>query len=106
MVEDGGDGVGLDTGADESGAVEGSGGGSLLALDELFLGVGLLGAAVGVSEERGEDGEVRSVVEHCAEDNGGGPDERKGRVLIVAVFYMLAYQATAESRRESRTSTT
>lgn len=53
------------------------GGGSrcgFLGLDELFLGVGGLGAVVGVAEDGTEDSEGGCVVEDGAEGDGGGLD--------------------------------
>lgn len=88
VVENSSDSVGLDTGADKGSAVEDSGGGGFLALDELFLRVGMLGTTVGLSEEGGEDGEVRGVVERSAEGNGRGLDRRK-IAEIVAIFYLV-----------------
>ncbi|KAK6864361.1 hypothetical protein PG995_000889 [Apiospora arundinis] len=47
--------VGLEGGADQRGAPGDGGRGSLLGLDELLGGVGDLGAAVGLAEERGHN---------------------------------------------------
>ncbi len=66
--------VRLDGGADEGCAPCGGSGGSLLRLEELFLGVGGLGLTVGLAEERAEDGEGCRVVEDGAERNGGWLD--------------------------------
>lgn len=50
------DAITLEGGADEGGAPGDSGGGSLAGSEELLLGVGGLGALVGLAEERAEDG--------------------------------------------------
>lgn len=63
--------VRLDGGADERCAPCGGSGGGFLRLEELFLGVGGLGLAVGLAEERAEDGKGRGVVEDGAERDGG-----------------------------------
>lgn len=49
----------------------------LLGADELLLGVGDLGALVGLAEDGGEDGELNAVVEGRAEGNGRGLDGGK-----------------------------
>lgn len=46
-------------------------------MEVLLLGVSLLRAAVGVTEDRSEDGEGDSVVEGRAESDGRGLDGRK-----------------------------
>lgn len=69
--------VGLERGADEGGAPGDGGGGRLLGLDELLLGVGELGAVVGLAEERREDRELDAVVEEGAQGNGRGLDGRE-----------------------------
>jgi hypothetical protein len=69
--------VGLDGRADEGSAPCGGGGGSLLGLEELFLGVGGLGLAVGLAEERAKDGEGCGMVEDGAERDGGRLDRGK-----------------------------
>merc|ERR1712111_273823 len=60
-VQEGTDTIRLDTGADEGSTPGGGGGSSLLALEELLLGVGGLGLAVGVAEDGAEDGEGDGV---------------------------------------------
>lgn len=69
-IEEGTDTVRLNAGADEGGAPCSSGGGGLLALEELLLGVSRLGLAVGVAEDWAEDGEGDGVVEDGAEGDG------------------------------------
>ena len=69
-IEERADAVGLDGGADERGAPCSASRCSLLGLEELLAGVGLLGAAVGVAEDRAEDGERGGVVEDGAERDG------------------------------------
>jgi len=52
------------------GGTPGSGGtGSLLGLEELLLGVGRLGLAVGLAEDWAEDSEGDDVVEHGTKGN-------------------------------------
>lgn len=55
-VDQGADTITLEGGADEGGAPGDGGGGSLAGSEELLLGVGGLGALVGLAEERAEDG--------------------------------------------------
>merc|ERR1711939_1060551 len=76
-VQEGTDTVRLDTGADEGGTPCGGGGSSLLALEELLLGVGGLGLAVGVTEDGAEDGEGDGVVVDRAEGDGGRLNRRE-----------------------------
>ncbi len=73
-VDESGDAVRLETSADKRGAPGGGGTGSLLGLDELLLGVGRLGALVGLAKQRREDGELNAVVESKAEGNSRGLD--------------------------------
>ena len=73
--------VRLDGGADEGSAPCGAGGGGLLGLEELLLGVGGLGLAVCVAEERAEDGEGCGVVEDGADGDGRGLDGREVCVM-------------------------
>lgn len=61
------DAVGLDGRADKRCTPCCAGGGGLLRFEELFLGVGGLGLAVGLAEEWAEDGEGGGVVEDGAE---------------------------------------
>ena len=69
--------VRLDGRADDGATPRGSGGGSLLGVEVLLLGVGLLRTAVGVTENGAEDGKGDSVVEGRAEGDGRGLDGRK-----------------------------
>ena len=69
--------VGLDGGADEGSAPGGGGRGGLLRLEELLLGVGGLSLAVGVAEDRAEDGKGDGVVVDGAEGDRGGLDGRE-----------------------------
>ena len=62
--------VRLDRRADERSAPGGASRGSLLGLEELFLGVCGLSLAVGLSEDRAEDGEGGGVAEDGAERDG------------------------------------
>ena len=76
-VDEGADTVGLDGGADEGSTPGSGGGGSLLGLEELLLGVGGLGLAVGVAEDGAEDGEGDGVVVDGAEGDSGGLNGRE-----------------------------
>lgn len=76
-VDEGAHTVGLERRADEGGAPGDGGGGSLLGLDELLLGVGELGAVVGLAEERRQDRELDAVVEEGAQGDGRGLDGGK-----------------------------
>ena len=67
----------LDTGADEGRSPCSGGGSSLLGLEELLLGVGRLGLAVGVTEDRAKDGEGDTVGEDGTERDGGRLDRGK-----------------------------
>ena len=85
-VDEGTDTVGLDGGADEGSTPGSGGGGSLLGLEELLLGVGGLGLAVGVTEDGAEDGEGDGVVVDGAEGDSGGLNGRevcRSEVLVV-----------------------
>ena len=64
--------IGLDGGPDDGRTPGGGGAGGLLGLEELFLGVGGLGAVVGVAEDRSEDGKGGGVVEDGADGDGRG----------------------------------
>ena len=66
-VDESTDTVGLDGGASEGRSPRRGGGGSLLRVEELLLGVGSLGAAVGLAEDGAEDSERDGVVEGGAE---------------------------------------
>lgn len=70
--EEGGDGVGLNTRADEVGAPEGDGRGGLRGAEELLLAVGGAGLLIGFAEDGGEDGHVGDVGEDGAQSDGGG----------------------------------
>ena len=76
-VDEGTDTVGLDGGADEGSTPGSGGGGSLLGLEELLLGVGGLGLAVGVAEDGAEDGKGDGVVVDGAEGDSGGLNGRE-----------------------------
>ena len=76
-IDESADAVALQGRADESGAPGGDGVGGLLGLDELLLGVGELGAVVGLAEERAQHGELDAVVEEGAQRNGGGLNGRE-----------------------------
>ncbi len=69
--------VRLDGRADNGATPRGSGGGSLLGVEVLLLGVSLLCATVGVTEDGAEDGKGDSVVEGRAESDGRGLDGRE-----------------------------
>jgi hypothetical protein len=77
VVQNSGDSVGLDSGADESRTVKGGRRRRLLTLDELLLGIGVLGFTVGFAEHGAQHREVRGVVEEGAEGDGGGLDGRE-----------------------------
>ncbi len=68
-VDQGSDTIGLDGTPDQRRAPSGGGTSSLLGLEEFLLGIGGLGAVIGVTEDRGEDGERGGVVEDCAKGN-------------------------------------
>jgi hypothetical protein len=76
-VDEGTDTVGLDGRADEGSTPGSGGGGSLLGLEELLLGVGGLGLAVGVAEDGAEDGKGDGVVVDGAEGDSGGLNGRE-----------------------------
>ena len=85
-VDEGTDTVGLDGGADEGSTPGSGGGGGLLGLEELLLGVGGLGLAVGVAEDGAEDGKGDGVVVDGAEGDSGGLNGRevcRSEVLVV-----------------------
>lgn len=69
--------VGLDTGADNGASPRGGSGGSLLGVEVLLLGVCLLCAAVGITEDGTEDGQRDGVVEGSAEGDSRGLNGRK-----------------------------
>jgi hypothetical protein len=69
--------VRLDGRADNGATPRGSGGGSLLAVEVLLLGVGLLRAAVCVTEDGSENSQRDGVVEGRAEGDGRGLDRGK-----------------------------
>ena len=62
--------VGLETRPEERSTPSNGGTGGLLGAEELLLGVSLLGALVGLTEERREDCELGGVVEDGAEGDG------------------------------------
>lgn len=76
-VDESTDTVRLDGRADEGSAPGGSGRGGLLGLEELLLGVGGLGLAVGVAEDGAEDGKGDGVVVDGAEGDRGGLNGRE-----------------------------
>jgi len=81
------DTVGLDTRAEDGAAPRCGGGSGLFAVEVLLLGVGLLCAAVGVTEDGAEDSEGDGVVESRAESDGRGLDGREvWDELLVRVF--------------------
>ena len=90
-VDEGADAVALKGGADEAGAPGDGGTGGLLGAEELLLGVGLLGALVGLAEERREDGQLDAVVEEGA--------QRDGRGLDGGEVWQQAVSANSPSRR-------
>jgi len=71
------DTVGLDTRAEDGATPRCGGGSGLLAVEVLLLGVGLLCAAVCVTEDGAEDSEGDGVVEGRAEGDGRGLDGRE-----------------------------
>jgi hypothetical protein len=71
------DTVGLDTRADNGATPRCGSGGGLLGVEVLLLGVGLLRAAVCVTEDGTKDGKGDSVVEGRAESDGRGLDGRE-----------------------------
>jgi len=64
----------LDGRADDGATPGGGSGRGFLAVEVLLLGVGLLRAAVGVTEDGAEDGERDGVVEGRAKSDGRGLD--------------------------------
>lgn len=76
-VDEGTNTVGLNGRADEGSTPGGGGGGSLLGLEELLLGVGGLGLAVGVTEDGAKNGKGDGVVVDRAEGDGRGLDGGK-----------------------------
>lgn len=69
--------VGLKGRADEGGSPGDSGGRSLAGSEELLLGVGSLGALIGLAKEGGEDGELNGLVEDGAEGDSRRLDGRE-----------------------------
>ena len=69
--------IGLETRPEERSTPSDGGTGGLLGAEELLLGVSLLGALVGLTEERREDRELGGVVEDGAEGDGRGLDGGK-----------------------------
>lgn len=76
-VDEGSNTVGLETSSDKGSAPGDGSTSSLLGLEELLLGVGSLGALVGLAEEGSHDGELNTMVEDGAEGDGGGLDGGK-----------------------------
>lgn len=56
-------------------------------MQELLLGVGGLGAVVGVAEDGAEDGEGGGVVEDRAQGDGGGLDWWEVWVALLDRFF-------------------
>jgi hypothetical protein len=73
-VDKGADTIALESRADKGGAPGDGGRGRLLGLDELLLGVGELGALVGLAEDGAQDRELDAVVEEGAQRDGRGLD--------------------------------
>jgi hypothetical protein len=63
-IDERGNAISLKSGSCKRRAPAGGGGGSLLRLEEFFVGVCGLGAVVGITEEGSQDGEGGSVGEH------------------------------------------
>lgn len=61
--------VRLDGATDQGRSPSGGSAGGLLGFEEFFLGVGGLGAVVGVTEDRAEDGERDGVIEDSAQSD-------------------------------------
>ena len=76
-VHESADAIGLDGGAHEGRAPGGGSTGSLLGLEEFLLGVGGLGAVVGLTEDGGKDGERGGVVEDGADGDSRWLDGRE-----------------------------
>ena len=76
-VDESADTVALESRADKGGAPGDGGRGRLLGLDELLLGVGELGALVGLAEDGAQDRKLDAVVEEGAQRDGRGLDGRK-----------------------------
>lgn len=73
-VDEGTNTVRLERRADEGGTPRNGGTGGFPRADELLLGVGSLGALVGLAEEGAEHGELGGVVEDGAEGDSRGLD--------------------------------
>lgn len=105
MVEDGGNRVRLQARANKSRPVECGSRSGLPGLDEFLLGVGLLRAPVRVAKDRGEDGNVGSVVKEGAEGNGRGLDGREvveSVAVDVAGIVSLSHHLLLQARWYSR----
>jgi hypothetical protein len=86
------DTVCLDGRSDDRATPRGGGSRSLLAVEVLLLGVGLLRAAVGVTENGAENGERDGVVKGRAESNGRRLDG--GQVCVdILLATVLCYGA-------------
>lgn len=76
-IDQGSHAVGLHGATDKGRSPGGGGAGGFLGLQELFLGVGGLGAVVGVTEDRAKDGERDGVAVDGAESDGARLDRRQ-----------------------------
>jgi hypothetical protein len=85
--------VRLDGRADDGATPRGGGGGSLLAVEVLLLGVGLLRATVCVTEDGAENSQGDSVVEGRAESDGRGLDGGKVWSSGLAIVHCMTQLA-------------
>ena len=79
--------VRLDGSADNGATPFGSDGGTILAAQELLLGVGLLYAVVCFTEDGAEDSQGDGVVESRAESDGRGLDGREVWSMGLAIVH-------------------
>ena len=86
-IDQGSDTVALDGRTDEGRAPGRGGRGSFLGLEELLLGVGGLGAVVGVTKERRKDSEGGSMVEDGAEGDGRRLDRWEIWMIVSWSFF-------------------
>jgi hypothetical protein len=98
--------VRLDGRADNGATPRSGGGGSLLAVEVLLLGVGLLRAAVCVTEDGTEDSQGDGVVEGRAESDGRGLDGGKvcsiGLAIVRCVTQLTRRYTLAVKQVSSR----